>query len=326
MVSVTCEQCGASVAGDEQFCPSCGNFIDPLATQHAPAPRPARSKARGGNVISISSDGGEYEEFSLEQSPVEARPRSAQAGGGGNGESSTCPSCGASNPPGNRHCQKCGARLNQGPLPKAPRPAVQATAGVRAAFAIAALLFGVIIIALLFNFLGNGETTATTTTLGTTTTSAQAENQPIPILRHDCDPPGLGSFVCENLSAGPASEFQVNWEELEANEETLTIRLHFAQAMTVNRIEWTNISDDDRFLQNHRARGISVQADRAIAPLLWQLTDTPDTQTFDFAAVGAHYIDFEVVSTWRSQLVGGNVWPDLAIAEIVVWGRPTEGN
>ncbi len=325
MVSVTCEQCGTSVAADEQFCPSCGTFIDPLAAQLAPAPRPVRSQARAGNVISISSDGGDYEEFSLEQSPVEARPRPAQAGGQGNGIPASCPSCGAPNPSGNRHCQQCGARLNQGPLPKAPRPAVQATAGVRAAFAITALLFGVIIIALLFNFLGNGEATTTTTTEGTTTTSAQAENQPIPILRHDCNPAGLGSLVCENLSAGLGSEFQVNWEQLEANEETLTIRLHFAQAMTVNRIEWTNISDGDRFLQNHRARGLRIQGDRAISPLIWELLDTPNMQTIDFAAVGAHYIDIEVLSTWRSQLVGGNVWPDLAIDEIVVWGRPTEG-
>src|SRR5688572_33503555 len=61
-----------------------------------------------------------------------------------------CLSCGAQNAPTNRHCEECGARLSQGPLPAAPRPAVQATAGVRAVIAIGGLLLGVIVIALLF--------------------------------------------------------------------------------------------------------------------------------------------------------------------------------
>ena len=30
MVTQTCEQCGATVAADEQFCPNCGGFIDPM--------------------------------------------------------------------------------------------------------------------------------------------------------------------------------------------------------------------------------------------------------------------------------------------------------
>ena len=59
-----------------------------------------------------------------------------------------CPSCGSPNPTTNRHCEECGARLSQGPLPVAPRPAVQATAGVRAVLAIAGLLTTVVIIAI----------------------------------------------------------------------------------------------------------------------------------------------------------------------------------
>ena len=139
MASQTCEQCGAIAAGDEQFCPSCGAFMDPMTTPR-PRPRPTSS----GNVISVSSDGpsdSPYEEFSLQTPPTQdtpPRPQSSPRGGGGgngsgNGGPVDCPSCGAVNPANNRHCQECGARLRQGPLPTAPRPAVQATAGVRAA-------------------------------------------------------------------------------------------------------------------------------------------------------------------------------------------------
>lgn len=318
---VTCQQCGARVATDEQFCPSCGAFIDPLAPETITPKRPsARPQKSSGNVISISSDGNNYEEFSLEQAkmpPPVARP----AGGGDNGPVE-CPTCGAANPSNNRHCQQCGARLNQAPLPKAPRPAVQATAGVRAAFYITALLFGVILVALLFNFFGDPEAVTTTTTEAVTTTTAAVENTELAIIRHTCTPQGIGSFVCENLSNGLGTEFQVNWEELEANEQTLTIRLDFDRAMIIDRIQWMNITDGDRFLQNHRARGLRIQADQALAPLLWELLDTPNPQTLEFRAVGAHFLTIEVLSSYPSQLVSGNIFRELAIDEIVIWGRP----
>ena len=156
MASRKCDQCGATVPRDEQFCPSCGSFMDPLVPEAA---------ARRDNIISVSSDGN-YEEFNLDNPPREDSPSGRGASDRG---SVSCPSCGASNPPSNRHCQECGARLRQGPLPTAPRPAVQATAGVRAALAISALLFGVVVIALLFNVF-NGEAATSSTTLALPTT------------------------------------------------------------------------------------------------------------------------------------------------------------
>jgi ribosomal protein L40E len=325
---VTCEQCGAKVAADEQFCPSCGAFIDPLAPKsNTPSRPPARPAGTAGNVIAISSDGTNYEEFSLEQAsaPQPTAPRRSQpkSENGDNG-ALVCPSCGATNPSNNRHCQQCGARLNQSPLPKAPRPAVQATAGVRAAFYITALLFGVILVALLFNFFGGTDTPPTTTTTPSTTTTGAVENTPLTVIRHTCTPQGIGSFVCENLSNGVGTEFQVNWEELEANEQILTIRLDFDRAMTIDRIQWMNITDGDRFLQNHRARGLRIQGDQALAPLPWELLDTANTQVVDFKAVGAHFVTIEVLSTYTPQLVEGNIFRELAIDEIVVWGRPTD--
>ena len=55
MVSQTCNHCGANVADDEQFCPNCGSFIDPMAP-----PAPDRVwRSYFGQVD------GNYEEFSL---------------------------------------------------------------------------------------------------------------------------------------------------------------------------------------------------------------------------------------------------------------------
>src|SRR5690606_15201248 len=115
MARHVCPNCGATVTGDEQFCPTCGTFM-------------------GYDDEPTGED--EYERFELGAAPPPREP-------------TICPSCGAANAPGNRHCEECGARLSQGPLPAAPRPAVQATAGVRAVIAIGGPLLGAANIALL---------------------------------------------------------------------------------------------------------------------------------------------------------------------------------
>ncbi len=233
MASQTCEHCGAIVAGDEQFCPSCGTFMDPMS---APEPRPHKSSGPG-NVISVSSDGppqdSPYEEFSLESGPPQddaPPPRKDTPRGNGNGNGGSgpiqCPSCGAVNPGNNRHCQECGARLRQGPLPTAPRPAVQATAGVRAALAISGLLLGVILIALFFNiFTGDDPEASASTTTTTTTLPAPAELGPIEILEETCTPQGISGFICANLTSGTPDEYQVSWEE--NADQGITIELSF---------------------------------------------------------------------------------------------------
>src|SRR5688572_18988327 len=76
MARHVCTNCGATVV-DEEFCPTCGSWIDPLTTE------------RGRN-----SD--EFEEFDLEDRPVPTITRTS--------EPLICPSCGATNPPNNRHC------------------------------------------------------------------------------------------------------------------------------------------------------------------------------------------------------------------------------
>ncbi|CAN5687658.1 hypothetical protein BH18ACT6_BH18ACT6_25490 [soil metagenome] len=76
MARYVCENCGATVVAEE-FCPTCGSWIDTLAGK----PR----------------DEDEYEEFDLEEGP----PSPVQPS---EGDSIICPSCGAANPSGNRHC------------------------------------------------------------------------------------------------------------------------------------------------------------------------------------------------------------------------------
>ena len=326
MASQTCDQCGAEVAADEQFCPSCGSFLDPMSARSSrPRPQP------GGNVISVNSDGtsnnGSYEEFSLDTPPPDDEPPAEDGPEGGSQSSRgvTCPSCGATNPANNRHCQECGARLAQGPLPTAPRPAVQATAGVRAALAISGLLLGVIVIALLFNtFTGGDDPEAiTSTTVANTTIPTVQEVGPIDVLGQTCDPDGIGSLICANLTDGnPDTEFQTSWAEVIEGDGEIIIRLTFSELMAINQIRWTNIEDATRFRQNYRARGIEVVSQDQLASVPFELQDLPGIQTFDYAALNTARLDIKIVSAYDAEVVDENVWDEIAVSEITIIGRP----
>jgi zinc-ribbon domain len=310
VASRKCDHCGASVPADEQFCPSCGTFLDPLTAPVTP---------RRDNVISVTSDGN-YEEFKLDTPPrEEPAGESPQADRG----QVTCPSCNAENPSTNRHCQECGARLRQGPLPTAPRPAVQATAGVRAALAISALLFAVVVIALLFNVFNGSDTPATTTVAagGSTTLGSSPEIAQIEVISAECVPPGIGSFVCDNLISGTEDEYQVTYEEL-ADGEQVVITLIFREPMTVNRIDWYNLADETQFRRNYRARGISIDAQGNPQPFPVELEDSAGVQQIAFAAVNTTEVVITIESAYLAEPVEGNVFKELAIQELTLFGYP----
>lgn len=297
MARHVCPNCGATVSGNEQFCPTCGTYLQ--YEDETPAEE-------------------EYETFELGATP----PPPAR-------EPVICPSCGADNAPTNRHCEECGARLSQGPLPAAPRPAVQATAGVRAVIAIGGLLLGVIVIALLFQlFTGEDEPTDTTVSAAdtTSTTLQVAEPAVLDPLDVQCSAEGVGEFVCQNLISGSDALYQVNWEELEANGETLTITIRFRSAVAISRIDWTNITNDDtRFQRNYKARALTISSDDSLSDTQIDLQNIPGTQQVDFASLNTHQVTIEVQSAWPAQLIDGQVFSELAIQGIEVIGRPAEG-
>ncbi|MEX1038792.1 MAG: zinc ribbon domain-containing protein [Acidimicrobiia bacterium] len=273
-----------------------------------------------GKIISVSSSG--FETFQLREPPEEPKRR-PERGSPNAPNKVQCPSCGAANPPSNRHCEECGARLSQAPLPTAPRPAVQATAGVRAALAISGLLFGVVIVALVFNVLGGDETPTETTVAATSTTAPTVEeNAPIPVISESCSVEGISSFVCANLTRGTNDSYQVNWEELQAEGGEITIRLTFDQPMIVQQIIWRNLEDPVRFQQNFRPRGLIISASNSISDLAHELPDEPGEHVIPYAAVGANWIEFEIASAWVATVTDGNVFKEIAIDEITVIGRP----
>ncbi|MDX1448060.1 MAG: hypothetical protein R3246_03265 [Acidimicrobiia bacterium] len=288
------------MSDEEQFCPNCGVWIDPTSE--------------------TIEDDVEYEEFSLDDGPPppsERRPVQVAS------QTVSCPSCGAANPDTNRHCEECGARLSQGALPVAPRPAVQATAGVRAAMGISGLLFGVVVIALLFNiFSGNDEdpddVAASTST--TTTTTIPRVPEPIDILSADCSISGLSGFECRNL-IDPDREYQVNWEAL-GEDDVVTIDLIFPEPMVVTGFVWENLpADSDRFYQNYRARGITISTDTT-NPLPDELDDEPGKQAKEYVSMRTLSLRIQINTAYLPEERNGRVFTELAIAGIEVIGYP----
>lgn len=302
MAGQVCDSCGAVVGVDDQFCPNCGSWIDPT-TSSAPV-------------------GDDYESFQLgDQPPVVDGPRGPVRLPQ---QEIQCPSCGTPNPVTNRHCEECGARLSQGALPVAPRPAVQTTAGVRAAMAISALLLGVVLIAMLFRvFSPDEETPEASAESSTTTTTAPAPTpEIIPILAAECSIPGLANLGCDNLIDGTTErEYQINWEDLGDGEEVV-IKLKFQEPMVLTSILWGNIpADNDRFYQNYRARNITI-TDGSIQGLGHKLENQGGEQPALYYSVRTLSLTITITDVYAPEPRDNQVFSDLAIAEIQVLGYP----
>jgi RNA polymerase subunit RPABC4/transcription elongation factor Spt4 len=303
-----CDNCGAAVA-EEEFCPTCGAWIDRL------------------DEVQPGPGDEDFEEFSLGDLPPEDDP--GEAGWESQRvvvprQEVQCPSCGSPNPASNRHCEECGARLSQGALPVAPRPAVQATAGTRAVMAISGILVGVVVLALLFNAIMEGDAAPATTTVAadSTTTTAPAP-EPIEVLRVECQPADLmlSGFPCEDLVNARPGEFQVNWQALPP-EESVTVTLVFPSPMVVRQIQWENLPDGDRFHQNYRAKTVEVMAEDFLVPFVLRLEDQPGLQVFPVASLGTNTLTFTITDAYLAEVVNDQVFTELAIAEITVLGYP----
>lgn len=242
-----------------------------------------------------------------------------------------CPSCGTMNEATNRHCLSCGARVAQGPLPMAPQPLVRSTAGSRALIVTAAVIAVVAIIAFFYNAFVDDEPGTTTVANGgssNTSSSTTAGNggpiaETIELSANRVVPSAqLSGFPADNLiDSDPTTMWQVGQEGVGA-----TLTFFFPEPVALERIEFKNISDQEAFLRNFRARGLRISPDDTTRPTIVELANTRDLQPVAIQTELTKTVRIEVTSTYPAEAVGElQPFKELAIEDISFFGSVATG-
>jgi ribosomal protein L32 len=294
LAHITCSNCG-EVFEDQEFCPQCGQWAGPLPESG-------------------------YEEFALDdqapEEPLASPPPSRQ-------ETVVCPSCGAANPATNRHCEQCGARLSQGPLPVAPQPIIRTTAGARALVIILGTVAVVALLAFIVNsiFGGKGGTVAQSTTTSTSSTTLPAPVD-IPVIDETCSSELNDTFACAKLFDDDPDTY---WNDASAKGVGAVITVTFPQAYKLTQIIFTNVADDTKFKMNYKVKGYEITLDDAPgAPVIGSLDDNnARPQVVSVDSLATTQVTITITSTYPSVSVDGKTpFNELALAGIQFVGRP----
>ena len=268
-----------------------------------------------------------FEPFELEGAPtgetrrVAPRPKEAPAArsGGGRGGPPTgvpCPSCGTHNPPFNRHCDSCGARLSQAPLPVAPQPMLRTTAGARALMVFAGVLLFIALSWLAVSVFRNGDGTAESTTTSTTSQPPLDIQQLNPI-RVDCTSE-LPSFPCSALIDDDPDN---SWNAQAGGVGTVLTFL-FSPPVQIAEVILYNLEDTERFERNARIKGIDIVIDDLPQATIADLDDTNEPQRVQLRSLRTSSVTITITSAYPGQTYEGREpFSELAAQEIVFYGR-----
>lgn len=234
-----------------------------------------------------------------------------------------CASCGALNPAHNRHCEDCGARLSQSPLPVAPPPMVRSTPGGRALGVLLAVLAIVALFALFLNiFRGGGDETAATNITTTSSTAAplvtQTELTPASVEVTS----ELSGFEGSNLIDGDITTY---WNDSSQRGVGAVLTFTFAQPVAISELELVNIPDETPFRRNYRIKDFQVEVDDLAIELPYSMPDSSEPQRFSLNSLETRRVTLTVLSTYVGEPVGDQPsFTELALAEVRFFGTLTE--
>ncbi|VAW05801.1 hypothetical protein MNBD_ACTINO02-694 [hydrothermal vent metagenome] len=229
----------------------------------------------------------------------------------------SCPSCAASNPSTNRHCESCGARIQSSPLPVAPPPAARMTPGGRAL----GVLLGVLVVVFIGSrFIGGGDPAAATTTTSSTSSTTQPLTlsliQPATATASSELP---GDFGASNLIDGDRTR---EWQS--AGDEGVGAEITFVwtDPVAISEIRIYNIVDETRFKRNFRIKDFSITVNDIALETSGTLTNTNDEQRISIATLKTTELKLKVLSTYPAEAVGtATPYNEIAIAEVEFYGR-----
>ena len=268
-----------------------------------------------------------FEPFALDEEPPEVEETTAEtlAPMVNDAPMVACPSCGTANPAHNRHCESCGARIAQGPLPVAPQPMLRTTAGARALMVLAGVILGVALIALLVNIFRGGDDTPSANTTATTTGATTIPTQAIVELQvSDVVPSSeLPGFPASALiDSNPDN----SWNDTQQSGPTF-LTFTFAQPVQITQIQLQNITDDERFQRNFRIKDYEIEIDDLPTVTSGTLDDNNSPQSIPVPSLQTRELTIRVLTTYAAQPYEGQLpFRELALQEVKFFGRVVEGS
>ena len=228
-----------------------------------------------------------------------------------------CPSCGSANASYNRHCEQCGARLSQDPLPVAPPPTLRTSPGGRAIGVLAAVTLLVALAALAFNIFGSDDTAAPTSTTAPTTTIPPAARE---LFAATVDASSfLAGWEPENLIDGDPSTHW-NDESLHGIGAWLTFR--FSEPVSITEIELQNLLDDEKFKRNYKIQGYTISTDDLTVEFSGRLDNVNDPQRVPIASLATRELTILVQSTYPAESAGDKPpFDELALLSVRFFGN-----
>ncbi len=237
-----------------------------------------------------------------------------------------CPSCGTRNPTVNRHCEACGARVAQGPLPVAPQPMLRTTPGARALGILTAVVLVVALLALVVNLFGGDDEPSATGADGGTGTSVPSTGPTTPTLAIEKLTP-TNVLASSELPAFPAGALidddpTTSWNDASLKGEGAELQFFFAEPVQISQIVIQNVEDEARFTRNYRIRGVEITVDDLATTIIRTLEDTRARQTIDIGSLETRTVVVKVTDTYAAAPFGGEPpFEELALQEVSFFGR-----
>ncbi len=267
-----------------------------------------------------------FEPFELDESPppVSDRPEPRQPAARSSvaeaGQTATvaCPSCGSANPDYNRHCEQCGARLSQEPLPVAPPPTLRTSPGGRALGVLAAVILIVALAALAFNIFGGGDEAAeATSTTTSSTTIPQAARE---LFAASVDASSfLPGWEPENLIDGDPS---THWNDESLHGIGAWLTFSFSEPVAITEIELENLRDEEKFKRNYKIQGYLITTDDLTVEFSGRLDNISAPQRIPIASLATRELTIQVMSTYPAESAGDKPpFDELALLSVRFFGN-----
>jgi len=213
-----------------------------------------------------------------------------------------CPSCGSANPEYNRHCEQCGARLSQDPLPVAPPPLSRTSPGGRALGVLAAVVLVVALVALIFNVFRGGSDDETAGATSTSTTTSTIPPVVTELLASSVEASSeLSGFEAANLIDGDP---ETSWNDEGLRGKGAWLIFRFARPVSLKEIAFQNLEDEVRFKRNYKIQGFSIVVDDLTVEINDRLENSNAEQRVQVASLETTELRINVLSTYTAEPAG----------------------